>query len=360
MLPSAAGLRFILPEGRSAAAAAFRTRTSARGRTEQLRNAAVSAALRVGAGRLVVRDYLVPDPHVGSLVDHLAEVLGQDLVAGVHFGPPRANRKPVLSLLAPDGRAIAYAKVGGNALTDRLVAHESTALRSLDGGGLGAVRVPEVLHTGEWQGRQLLVMSPLALPRRPRRPDPGLLAAGVKAVAATADGGDRDVPELTAALREQAVAAAAASETALVVDLLDLLDSRFGALRLPTGAWHGDFAGGNVVADGGHVLWVLDWERYDTRPTAVGSDLLHYLLRHEADTRGRGMVEATRFLAGCAGDALGGLGLSREQAHATSGLYLATLSLRYLCDGQAGPGTRLGSVAPWVETVRSVIDGGGN
>ena len=54
-----------------------------------------------------------------------------ELVVGVHLGPPRANRKPVLAVADRHGTLLAFAKCGVDPLTDRLVAHEAAALRHL-------------------------------------------------------------------------------------------------------------------------------------------------------------------------------------------------------------------------------------
>ncbi len=60
-----------------------------------------------------------------SLVSHLSDELGQELTAGIHLGPPRANRKPVLQLMDPSGATVAFAKVGVNRLTRERVRHEA-------------------------------------------------------------------------------------------------------------------------------------------------------------------------------------------------------------------------------------------
>ena len=85
----------------------------------------------------------------------------------VHVGAPRANRKPVLQLLSPDGTTLGFAKLGVNRLTRRLVRAETSALVTLRYLRLSTVDTPRVLHTGRWRGHQVLVQE--ALPTWERR-----------------------------------------------------------------------------------------------------------------------------------------------------------------------------------------------
>src|SRR5699024_6211437 len=101
-----------------------------------------------------------------------------------HVGPPRANRKPVLLLLTPGGRAIGYAKVAINDLTSRLVRAEAEALRHLDNTRLRNVTVPRLLHEGEWNGHPLLVQEALPVGDQTDRPTRHQLLRCVTQIAA--------------------------------------------------------------------------------------------------------------------------------------------------------------------------------
>ncbi|OLT27980.1 hypothetical protein BJF79_42200 [Actinomadura sp. CNU-125] len=60
-----------------------------------------------------------------SIEDRLGELLGRDVVVVIGLGPAaRANRKPILHVLTPKGRAAAFVKVGDNAATRALIADE--------------------------------------------------------------------------------------------------------------------------------------------------------------------------------------------------------------------------------------------
>src|SRR4029077_3567494 len=73
----------------------------------------------------------------------------------------RPNMKPVLQIMAPDGRVLAFAKLAWNRLTTELVRNEIATLCRLRGVGFRSFRVPEVLHHGTWNGFDLVLLSPL-------------------------------------------------------------------------------------------------------------------------------------------------------------------------------------------------------
>src|SRR5690606_7518829 len=169
-VPSAHNPRVIVPAtDRYAAArgiAAFAQRHSFR---EKVRTALLTTAFASGIAPLLLRDRL----HVGSgrTIEHaLAAALDREVVVAIHVGPPRANRKPVLLLLTPAGRAVGYAKVGVNDLTSRLVRDEIRALRRLADARLPDITVPRLLHQGEWNGRPLLVQEALPVGAQTERP----------------------------------------------------------------------------------------------------------------------------------------------------------------------------------------------
>jgi len=150
-------------------------------RSARFKRDLAALALRTGADRALLRDRITVTG-ADSIEEHLRRVLDRDLTVSVHIGPARANRKPVLQLLAPDGTTVGFAKLGTNALTRRLVRAETVALTALRYARLSTVVVPRVLHSGQWQGHQVLVQE--ALPAwRPRRPAGVRLPAAMREVA---------------------------------------------------------------------------------------------------------------------------------------------------------------------------------
>src|SRR6202044_1005800 len=96
-----------------------------------------------------------------DVVSYLRKVLDQDVVVSLRIGSPRANRKPVLELLSPDGGVLGFAKVGITGLTRELVRAEANALGVLEAAGLTRLEVPRLLHHGQWREHEVLVQAPL-------------------------------------------------------------------------------------------------------------------------------------------------------------------------------------------------------
>jgi len=93
----------------------------------------------------------------------LSTILGRsDFVTSLRLAPGRPNSKPVVQAVAHDGSVLGYAKFGWEKLTCRLMRHEAVVLRDLRLLTQGsAFRVPEVIHAGEWQGLETVVLAPL-------------------------------------------------------------------------------------------------------------------------------------------------------------------------------------------------------
>ncbi len=114
----------------------------------------VAAGIRAGILRVLpVRRLTVGDPALDELVGWLGGRPGDRL--GVLVGPPRANRKPVLRLLARDGSTTAFAKLGATPVTAALVRSEAAALAARRGARVdvrapaGAAPVRELAWPGD-------------------------------------------------------------------------------------------------------------------------------------------------------------------------------------------------------------------
>lgn len=279
----------------------------------------VATGLRSGvAPWLPVRRLVVTDP---ALDDLARWITGDDRAhLGVLSGPPRANRKPVLRVLAPSGRTTAYAKLGGSALTSELVRRETAALRSLGAAQISGLRPPDVLKAGEWAGRAVLVTSPLATGTALRQPD-RLPVAQTRALFGHA--ARDDLP-----LRASSVFADRSAGPSPELDRLGArLLSVVGDLRLPVGAAHGDWTPWNMALDG-DLLEVWDWERY-AEDVPAGLDAVHF----EASlvTVDSGFAGETRFLAQLPGQ-LERCGVDPEARRLLLPLYLYAIGRRYAAD----------------------------
>ena len=347
VVPDARRPRLLVPAGsRRVAAAAVRRYAEPQSRSAKLKRDAVVAALRTGASGVLLRDRLRVAAE-GSIDRHLSEALGRELAVSIHIGPARANRKPVLQLISPDGETFGFAKLGTGPLTQRLVRAETNALIALGRSGLTKLTVPTVLHAGQWNGLQVLVQSalPVWLPRAPLTPR--RLAAAMVDIAGCCGYtsgplvGSAYWTELRGRLagvqdRPEGVALGAAAE---------LLVQHAGSTTFRYGAWHGDWAPWNM-ANLTDALLVWDWERF-AQGVPVGFDAVHHDLQRRIQSSGDAVaaVEAT---VRQAGELLAPFGVTGDARELTALLYLVDLAARYLTDRQAEAGARLGVLGTWL------------
>ena len=348
VLPFARRPRLLVPSGRRASAAAvrrygepgsFRAWSGSRALALALAGGAAAAGL---GGRLRVR---VP-PGMDTIEAYLSSVLGHDVLISTHLGAARANRKPVLQLLTARGQTVGFAKISINPLTRDLIRAERAALDKLAAGHFRGLTVPRVLHHGQWQGREVLVMNALPVWRRRQALRPGQLTAAMGEI--TTMGGLSQGPlagsDYLARLRSRLADSPASPDRAALSDALDALAS--AGPELSFGAWHGDWTGWNMACTAdGLLLW--DWERFAPSVPA-GFDSLHYRLQADVVRRGRAPRSAAAECVRTAPASLAPCGVSATEAHLVAALYLAEISARYLADRQAEAGARLGQPGTWL------------
>jgi hypothetical protein len=358
VVPHARRPRLLVPaHDRRLAATAVRRYSEPQSRMARLKRGATVAALRTGVWGALQRDRRLvttaPGPD-GGIDGYLRDALGADLHVSVHIGPARPSRKPVLQLFGPDESTLGYAKVGVTALTRALVGSEARALVALGHANLRLLRVPQVLHSGQWLDHEVLVTSPLPvwLPRttfsEPR------LASAMREVATCfgvrrATLGDsmywqRLIGRLNA-LSET-------SEGPALMHAAERVAAKAGRMPLSFGAWHGDWAPWNMamVAD---TILVWDWERFATG-VPIGFDALHHALQRSIAAAS---PASPRNESGTAGAVVGALLDEAEELLLPQGvvgadavevialLYLMDLAARYLADRQQDADGRLGVLA---------------
>jgi hypothetical protein len=312
-VPGAARPRLLVPAGMPAAAAgALRRYSHDLGVRRRLLRGLTATAVRAGLADRLLRDRLRVGGDGESIEDRLGELLGQRVVVSVGLGSERANRKPVLHALSPRGESLAFVKVGDTAMARTLIDREAAALDRLAGRSLRGLRVPRVLHHGDWRGLGLLVLSPLrtgALSLRRGTPVAAMAEltgdtrrvalaesafwarfATVSAAQAGTNAGSRaaaSVPGTVSDARPAGSRADANTTDTLALadpeqqkrfaDVVARVGAAYGEDEIEFGAWHGDWTPWNMAWHGGRVhLW--DWERYDPDVPA-GLDLLHYRLQ---------------------------------------------------------------------------------
>ena len=283
-----------------------------------------------------------------TIETYLADVLRQEIKVSMYLGPPRANRKPVLQLLTPLGEPVAFAKVGINPLTCRLVRAERAALDRLGRAGIAGVSLPRVLHHDQWNGFEVLVLSVVPAWARRQRLPAARLTAAMNAVAQV--DGLHSEPLLGSAylwrLRDRLAHADGGPERDALTWALDTLADRAGQTVLAYGAWHGDWAPWNMASTTRGLL-VWDWERF-TPGVPLGFDALHYRLQAGLGPGHRDPLTAATASLRSAARLLEPFGVSTEQARLTAILYLADLATRYLVDRQASAGAQNGAPGTWL------------
>ncbi|MBA9003559.1 MULTISPECIES: hypothetical protein [Thermomonospora] len=347
LVPHAREPRLMLPAPRRAAAAAVMGFNKGRSRKAATLSRALWAGLRSGAAGPLLRDRLRVYGDGSGIEDHLGEVLGRDVLMGLHVGPDRANRKPVAQLLTPRGVTVGYAKIGFNPLTRELVRAERTALEILAERPLRTLRVPRVAYAGRWNDLEILVLEPLPVWDRQVPADPARLHAVMREVA---EAGGVERHRLAGSpywkgLRERA-GGLDGPQADGIRTALDRLAAVHGDREVPFGAWHGDWTAWNMAVLPDTML-VWDWERF-TQGVPVGYDAVHF---HMWDALTEGGVEPRKAAADAVAAAprlLAPFGLDAETGTVVALLYLAELGTRYLIDRQDEAGAALGRLDTWL------------
>jgi hypothetical protein len=349
VVPDARRPRLLVPAtSRRVSAAAVRRYAEPQSRTARLKRDAVVTAIRTGASGLLLRDRIqVAGPISESIDGYLTEVLGRPLSVSIHIGPARANRKPVLQLISPEGETFGFAKIGTGPLTQRLVRAETSALTALGTSGLTRLTVPRVLHAGVWNGLQVLVQSALPVwlsraPLTPRR-----LSAAMMDIAGCCGftSGPLVGSAYWAELRGRLAAVGDRPEGVALSSAAELIAGRAGQTSLRYGAWHGDWAPWNM-ANLADALLVWDWERF-AQGVPAGFDAVHHDLQKRIQSSGDATA-AVEAAVRQAGELLGPFGVPGDARELTALLYLVDLAARYLTDRQAEAGARLGVLGTWL------------
>lgn len=342
--------RLLVPAAPAAGAAALRGYGQPRSRAAWLGARTLSLVLRsrIGGAALRSRIRVHAVPGTDTIESFLATALGHEVVVSLYLGAARANRKPVLQLLTPQGQPVGFAKIGINPLTRALVQAEREALTRLGQASLRDVTVPRVLHYGEWRELNVLVLSALPVWQRRRPVSPARLAAAMNSVARS--GGLRREPLAASSYWRELTGRLTATDEGAPRDkllgTLQTLSARAGDAPLALGSWHGDWTPWNMASTRSELL-VWDWERF-TDGVPLGFDALHYRLQQDV---GPGRREPRRAAAACIQNApalLAPFGSGAGEARITSILYLADLATRYLADRQAQAGAHLGTAGTWL------------
>lgn len=299
----------------------------------------VAAGLRARVlGALPLRRLTLADPALDDLVTWLGGQPGDRL--GVLVGPPRANRKPVLRLLAASGETTAFAKLGGTPVAAELVRREAAALARVADNGWTTLRPPALLRAGQWREREIVVTEALARDAHQRQPT-DLPVGPTREIALT--GARTDIPVAHTATLALDGAETWGSWQAELEGLTQRLRTAIGDQRLPLGASHGDWTPWNM-AWSGDVLEVWDWERYAT-DAPQGFDVVHFAA---SSVRAHEPGDAEeRFLRSLPG-LMDRCGLDAGLTSPVLALYLLTAARRYAADLTLVPAPLVATRLAWV------------
>ncbi|MFC4058763.1 hypothetical protein ACFOWE_10685 [Planomonospora corallina] len=346
IVPGPARARFLTPlVTRASAAASVGRYNGLRPPRTRAARALLGLGLRAGlAQRLMRRTLLIsapeelPDAAIAGhlLTAHLSEILGGRLAAGISVREPDPNLKPILQLFRPDGRPAGFAKVGWNEATRRLVTREAQATAAVR--HAVPARLPELVHHGSWQGREVVVTAPLP-PGIRRHPDPDRPLDPHVPLSIAESTGVRTLP-LAGSGYWRGLAAEAggmAGETpAAVLAALRRIEAAHGRTELRFGRWHGDWTPWNLGWDG-RDLWIWDWE-HSTAEVPVGFDLLHWRFQVAVAMRDLPLADGVAAVRAAAREELGAVGVRAGDRGLVAALYLLEMFVRTCRLEQGGGG----------------------
>jgi hypothetical protein len=349
IVPDERRAKLLLPRRpRRAAAAALRHYKASADTPRRLMFRGLALGAQAGLADLLPQRITI-EPRPGSadadIAGYLSGVLGREVVISVRIGPPRANRKPVLELLTADGGLIGFAKVGVNALTRDLVRAEAAALGVLNAAPLERLGTPRLIHHGQWRDHEVLVQEALSGAAPPRK-----WAGLSQAMAELAE--VQGVSQLPMGqspywrdLRQRLAACVQRDVAGQLLTAMSCLEPVASTTTVGFGSWHGDWTPWNMTMSGRRAL-VWDWERFQAG-VPVGYDAVHYRLQALVDS-GRAPQAAAEEIVARAATVLAPFGLQGDAASVVARAYLLEIAARYLTDGQAEAGARLGDVGNWL------------
>lgn len=204
----------------------------------------------------------------------ISTVIGRDdfqIALRASFGRP--NAKTVSMAISDAGEVLCYVKLGSDAMTSELVAHESTMLEQLERTDMPVI-IPSQLYSGTWaDGQNIMITEALQLAPLKRNSHVAHTAAGALArqtqVASSALVNSaywRRVVEFVAEYGDSQILSTAVAD----------IERAWGSSEFDFGASHGDWTRANVGMVGERVA-ALDWERC-SKDAPIGIDIAHFAL----------------------------------------------------------------------------------
>ena len=204
----------------------------------------------------------------------ISNVIGRNdfqIALRVSFGRP--NAKTVAVAISHDGEALCYVKLGSEAMTNDLVAHESAVLKQFEDTDMPIV-LPKRLYSGTWaDGLDVLITAPLQL--SPLKRDAHL--AHVAANALVSHNKFKSSALVDSAYWRRIIECVGEySEGEVLQKTISEIERDWGAREFDFGVSHGDWTRANLGLCEGRVA-ALDWERCTTSAPR-GIDIAHFAL----------------------------------------------------------------------------------
>jgi hypothetical protein len=345
VLPSATSPILLVPtSGKAGARSLFQFNDSMTQRS-RLKKAGVGFAIRRRLASSFLRDRLstanpASDSGRDLIESELPKLLGVPRVeVAISIGRSlRANIKPVLQIMASDGRVLAFAKLAWNPLTSELVKNEVTTLTRLEGLAIRSFRVPRVLHQGEWNGFPLVLLSPLSHGLLRRWPVDAMPSSAVLREVASLGTETRGPliggPYWREISRRALEVARQLEDGGQMEAAISGLADRVSNQEVIHCMSHGDFAPWNMLHTADSIN-VWDWERAsETRP--LGVDALHFSFEVAYQKQGRDPLAAIDIAFERSRGVLREVGVPRRAGEAIRDVYVLERLTRLLEGHRAG------------------------
>ncbi|WP_025273876.1 hypothetical protein [Haloglycomyces albus] len=342
--------RVLIPAERSAASGALQRYAWPATASARLKRNAAYWAVNSRLDRLLLR-HRIDVPTTDGIDDYLSSAIGHPVLSAIHIGPARANRKPVLHLLDPEGNTVGFAKMGVNDLTRDLVRAERDNLEVLQKRSWrNQLVLPEVAHFGHWRDFNILVTTPIPAWEPPtdhnHRRRIAAMVELTKAFSVTSgplcqSGYRRRLDE-----RLELLATYPEEDARVLYQTAQTTLPRYAEVELEYGSWHGDWTPWNS-RHSGEFIYLWDLERYES-DVPLGFDALHYRLQDAIVTEQRNPKTALEELLRAAPALLEPFNVTATQARATAVLYIIDLAVRYAIDRAAEAGAALGALGSWL------------
>ncbi|MBA2574837.1 MAG: hypothetical protein H0V02_08650 [Nocardioidaceae bacterium] len=331
ILPSLRKAWWLLPIGRCSAQALRRHDIGQRNGAAWKILASLQARGILGVlplARLHVED----SEHEGTIGAELARIMGKRVEVSVRLGRHRVNRQLVLQALSENGQVDAFVKVAISPASDLALRREQDNLERVASLVRGTVACPKVLHFGSWNGKALLVITPLLAGGEPTDEAVSVPVSQMVDFARTAGTVREPIKQADFLMRLETQIEALPPDMggAALRRACDFLHDEYGETSLELGWWHGDWVPWNMGWDH-HKIQLWDWEHF-AEGVPVGWDPLHYLsqrIRHDSGTRTEFEVQWQREAEQLMEQELG---LNGRQAFAVMLSYLIEVNTRYVAD----------------------------